>query len=322
MLRVTFLGTASSRPTVRRNVSSLMVEREGDAFLFDCGEGTQRQMMRYGVGFGVREIFVTHLHADHFLGITGLLQTWSLQGRETPVVVWGPAGSRATLRDAVELGGARFTFSVAVRELPAGEWVDYDGYRIEAFRTPHARHSVGFTLVEEERLGRFDPARADALGVPEGPLYGRLHRGEGVTLDDGRTISPDDVVGPARPGRRLVYTGDTSPADSVRDASEGADLLVHEATFGEPERSRALETGHSTARQAARIAAEADVRTLVLTHFSARYSEQPHRLRKEASAVFPGTITAEDGLTIEVPYPDQDGDTVLRSGGPGGRKMR
>jgi len=304
VLRVTFLGTASSRPTVRRNVSSLFVQREGDAFLFDCGEGTQRQMMRFGVGFAFREIFLTHLHADHCLGVTGLLRTMSLQGREEPVVLWGPEGSAGSLRELVELGGDGLAFRVALRELPAGESVRYDGYRIEAFPTRHTRDSIGLVLVEEERLGRFDPARARALGVPEGPLFGRLHRGETVELPDGRGVEPEAVVGPPRPGRRLVYTGDTRPSDRTVEAARDADLLVHECTFGEAERDRARDTGHSTAREAARIAAEAGARRLALTHFSARYSEQAHRLRAEAESVFPGAVAAEDGTTLEVAFRD------------------
>jgi len=285
-------------------VSSLFVQREGDAFLFDCGEGTQRQMMRFGVGFAFREIFLTHLHADHCLGVTGLLRTMSLQGREEPVVLWGPEGSAGSLRELVELGGDGLAFRVALRELPAGESVRYDGYRIEAFPTRHTRDSIGLVLVEEERLGRFDPARARALGVPEGPLFGRLHRGETVELPDGRGVEPEAVVGPPRPGRRLVYTGDTRPSDRTVEAARDADLLVHECTFGEAERDRARDTGHSTAREAARIAAEAGARRLALTHFSARYSEQAHRLRAEAESVFPGAVAAEDGTTLEVAFRD------------------
>lgn len=304
MLRVTFLGTASARPTVRRNVSSLYVQREGDAFLFDCGEGTQRQMMRFGVGFGFGDIFLTHLHADHCLGITGLLRTMSLQGRTEPVALWGPPDSRDLLRELVELGGDRLAFPVALREIPPGESVRYEGYRIEAFPTRHTRDSIGLALIEDERLGRFDPERARELGVPEGPLFGRLHRGETVTLPDGRTVEPAGVVGEPRPGRRLVYTGDTRPSDQVVEAARGADLLIHEATFGEAERERARETGHSTAREAAEIAARAGARRLTLTHFSARYSEQAHRLRAEAAAVFPDPVTAEDGTVLQVPLQD------------------
>lgn len=308
MLRVVFLGTASSRPTVRRNVSSVAVQREGEMHLFDCGEGTQRQMMRFGVGFRVRDLFVTHLHADHYLGITGLLRTMSLQGRTEPVRVFGPAGGRKTLRTAVDLGGDRFTFGVTVHPLKPGDSVEYGEYRVEVFSTDHTRRSVGYAVREEERRGRFDVEKAERLGVPEGPLFGKLHRGEAVTLEGGRTVRPEEVVGEPRPGRSLVYTGDTRPCDSVREAGREADLLIHEATFGDAEADRAHTTGHTTARQAAELAAEIGARRLILTHLSARYSEQPHRLEEEARPAFPGVEVAEDGDAVEVPYPEKAGE--------------
>lgn len=314
MLRLTFLGTASSRPTVSRNVAAIAVQREGRFFLFDCGEGTQRQMMRFGVGFGVESIFVTHLHADHYLGITGLLRTMSLQGRSEELVVWGPAGSRDTLLQLSELGGGRFTFPLGIRELPAGESIADDGFRIEAWKTEHTGESIGLSLVEESRLGRFDPDRARALGIPEGPLFGRLHRGEAVRLPDGRRVEPDRIVGPPRPGRKVVYTGDTRPCEATVEAARSADLLVHEATFDEAERDRAAETGHATARQAAEVAAAAGVRRLVLTHLSARYSEQPGLLSREARRVFRETRVARDGDVIEVPYPDPPRETEAGGG--------
>lgn len=287
---------------MRRNVSAIAVQREGDLFLFDCGEGTQRQMMRFGVGFGVKEIFVSHMHADHYLGLPGLLRTMSLQGRTEPLVVWGPADSADLLRTTIELGGDRIQFPVPVRELPAGEATRYAGYRIEAFPVSHTASSNGLALVEDARLGRFDVERARALGVPEGPLYGRLHRGEDVRLADGSVVRAAELVGSPRPGRVFVYSGDTRPCEATVDAARGADLLVHEATFAEEDGRRAVETRHSTAREAATVAARANVRRLVLTHFSARLSEQPQRLVEEASAVF-GAEAAEDGLSLEVEFP-------------------
>jgi ribonuclease Z len=301
VLRVTFLGTASSRPTIRRNVSALAVQREGDLYLFDCGEGTQRQMMRFGVGFTVREIFITHLHADHYLGLAGLLRTLSLQGREQELIVWGPAAGAETLESAVFVGGDRFTFPVHVREFPVGSAIRYGGYAIHAFATDHAAGSFGLALIEDIRPGRFDVERAHELGVPEGPLYGRLHRGEMVRLADGTVIQPEDLVGPERPGRKLVYSSDTAPSRTVTDAASGADLLIHECTFLDEESGRAAETRHSTARHAAEVALRAGVRRLVITHFSARHSEQPHRLEREARAVFSEVEAAEDGMTLEIP---------------------
>ncbi len=304
MLRVIFLGTASARPTLSRNVSSVAVQREGDLLLFDCGEGTQRQMMRFGVGFAVRDIFVTHMHADHYLGITGLVRTMSLQGRDEVLRIWGPVESGETLTQIVELGGDRLLFPVEVRELTTGAEVRFDGYAVKAFSTRHTSQSMGLALVEDERLGRFDVVRARALGIPEGPAFGRLHRGQAVELADGRVVRPEEVVGPPRPGRRLVYTGDTRPSENTVQAAAGADVLIHEATFGEEERERARETGHSTAREAAEVARRAGVGELVLTHLSARYSEQGFVLRQEAREVFRRTRVAGDGTTVEVPFAD------------------
>jgi ribonuclease Z len=304
LLRITFLGTSSSRPTVRRNVSGVAVQREGELFLFDCGEGTQRQMMRFGVGFGVREIFISHLHADHYLGLPGLLRTMSLQGREEALVVWGGAGSEGQLRNTIELGGDRLQFSVAVRQLPGDEAVRYDGFEIRAFPVEHTPASVGLALVEDDRPGRFDVDQARRLGVPEGPAFGRLHRGEDVRLEDGTVVRSSEIVGLARPGRTLVYSGDTRPCAATERAARGADLLIHEATFSEEEAARARDTRHSTAREAATVAERAGVRRLVLTHFSARHSEQAHRLVREAEAVHPAAA-AEDGLSLEIPFGEE-----------------
>ena len=303
MIRITFLGTAASRPTVGRNVSGIAVQREGDQFLFDCGEGTQRQMMRFGTGFAVRAVFVTHVHADHFLGLTGLLRTMALQGRTDPIFLYGPRGSSQVLRTAVHLGGDRINFPVEMVEVEPGEGFEGEGYRIEAFTVAHGTDATGWALVEESRLGRFDVDLARELGVPDGPVFGRLHRGEDVEVD-GRLIRAADLVGPPRPGRTIVYTGDTRPADTTVERARGAGLLIHEATFGEEERDRARETFHSTAAEAAGVAKKAEVRSLLLTHLSARYSDDPGRLREEAAAIFPRVRVARDGLVTEVAHHD------------------
>jgi len=306
-LTLTFLGTSASRPTVERGVSSIAVVREGETFLFDCGEGTQRQMMRYGVAFSLRDIFFSHMHVDHILGVVGLMRTMALQGREDALRIWGPPGSTRVLKRAETLGADRVDFPVEYRELSPGDCVRRDGYDIVAFGADHMRTpSLGFALVEALRLGRFNPDRARELGVPEGPLWGRLHRGFRVTLDDGREIDPAELVGPTRPGRKLVITGDTRPCEATVDASAGADLLIHEATFADEEAVRAAETGHSTAREAAEVAARAGVRRLVLTHVSARYSRDVTDLEREARAVFPATQIARDGAEIDIPYPDAE----------------
>lgn len=300
-MRVTFLGTAAARPTVGRNVSSLMIQREGDVMMFDCGEGTQRQMMRYGTGFAFSDIFFTHLHADHFLGVIGLLRTLGLQAREEPVALWTPRGTAETLRQAVELGVERVPFEVSITELEPGEAVKRGVYDVVPFRTQHAGRSLGYAVVEHPRLGRFNAQKARDLGIPEGPLWGKLHHGEAVEVD-GRVVRAEELVGEARPGRKVVYTGDTRPYSATREISKDADLLIHEATFAQDEAERAVATGHSTAREAAEVAAQAGARRLVLTHFSPRYADDPRTLEREAKSVFPHVATAFDGMVVEVPY--------------------
>ena len=306
MLSVTFLGTGAACPTVDRNVASLAVHREGEMLLFDCGEGTQRQMMRYGVGFGFKDIFFTHYHSDHFLGVIGLFRTMGLLDRKEGVTLYGPRGAQRILSGALNVGIERTKFPVEIIELKAGDRLRRGDYDLVTFETEHRADTVGYALVEHDRLGRFDPERAKALGIPEGPLWGKIHKGQSVTLDDGRVIAPETLVGEARAGRTLVYSGDTRPHPAVREAARGADLLIHEATFGDDERVRATETGHSTAREAAEVALAAGVRRLVLTHISARYNRDAPELLEEARAVFPEVVIARDGMTIDVPFPDRE----------------
>jgi ribonuclease Z len=302
MLSLTLLGTGAACPSVERNVAGLAIVREGETLIFDCGEGTQRQMMRYGVSFAFREIFFTHYHADHMLGVTGLMRTMGLQDRTLPVTLYGPRGAARILGAAISLGIERNRFPIDIVELQPGERIRRDDYDIAVFPTDHRIDTVGYAVVEHTRLGRFNPERAQELGIPEGPLWGKLHKGETVELPDGRRVSPDELVGTPRRGRTVLYTGDTRPSLSVVEAARGADVLVHDSTFGEDERERAAETGHSTAAQAAEIAREAGVRRLVLTHISPRYNRDAPELLAEARAVFPESIIARDGLTIDVPF--------------------
>ncbi len=302
MLTLTFLGTGAACPTVERNVSGLALAREGETILLDCGEGTQRQMMRFGVGFSFREIFFSHYHADHLIGVIGLFRTMSLLDRTEGVTLYGPRGAERILTHALRVGIEKTKFPVEIVELKPGDRLARKEYDLVVFDTEHRADTVGYALIEHDRLGRFDPDRARELGVPEGPLWGKLHRGEAVRLEDGREVPPSAIVGPPRPGRTVIYSGDTRPHRSVIAAAKGADLLIHEATFGEEERARAAETGHSTAREAALVAAEAGVRRLVLTHISARYGRDAPELLAEAQAVFPETIVARDGLVVEVPF--------------------
>jgi ribonuclease Z len=306
MIRITFLGTSASRPTVGRNVSAIAVQREGEVMLWDCGEGTQRQMMRYGTGFSLSSIFVTHLHADHYLGIIGLLRTLALQGRTEPLEVYGPPESRATLTEAIHLGVARIGFPVNIEELAPGDRARRSDFDVVAFEVRHGIPAVGYVLAEHDRPGRFDVERARSLGIPEGPLFGRLHAGQSVEVA-GRVIRPDEVVGPPRPGRRVVYTGDTRPMESTVEVAAGAQVLIHDCTFGDDEAGRAHDTFHSTALGAAEIAHRADVGALFLTHLSARYSAAPGPLEEEARRVFPGARVAYDGLSFEIGYTREDG---------------
>ena len=308
-LALRFLGTSAARPTVERNVSSVALVREGETLLFDCGEGTQRQMMRYGVSFALGDIFFTHFHGDHVIGVIGLFRTLALQGRTEPMRLWGPRGAKRVLRSTTHFGVDRVGFPLEITELAPGERVARAGYAIVPFAAQHrGAESLGYALAEEERKGRFNPELARELGVPEGPMWGALHRGNAVTLEDGRVIEPTLLVGPPRPGRRVVLSGDTRPSDETVAAAQGADLLVHEATFGDEEAERALETGHSTAREAADVAARAGVRRLVLTHFSARYSRDGTALLREAKELFEEVTLARDGMEVDVPYATEGAD--------------
>jgi ribonuclease Z len=303
-LAVRLLGTSASRPTVERNVASVALVREGDTLLFDCGEGTQRQMMRYGVSFAFGDLFFTHFHADHVIGVIGLMRTMALQGRLEPLRLWGPRGASRMLKRAEDFGMDRLTFPLEVTELEPGQRVERTDYAIVPFAVDHrGARAVGYVLQEKGRKGRFNPDLARELGVPEGPLWGQIHRGLAVTLDDGRTIEPSQLVGAPRPGRRVAITGDTRPCETTVDASRGADLLVHEATFGNEEAERAVETGHSTAREAGLVARDAGVAALLLTHFSARYSRDAAELGQEARECFSGTVyVGRDGMEIDVPF--------------------
>ncbi len=304
MLRVIFLGTGGSMPSPGRGMPSMMVIREGERMLFDCGEGTQRQMMCARSGFmDISSIFLTHFHADHTLGVPGLIQTMGFQGREEPLHIYGPKFVREYCDILNSLGYLRPGFEVVAHELRHGDAVERKGYRIEAFRTFHSVPGLGYALREDARLGRFDRQKALELGVPEGPLFGKLHRGEDVEVD-GRTVKSAEVVGEPRPGRLVVYTGDTMPSRAFLPILEGADLWISESTFADETADKAAETLHSSAGEVARLAAEAGVQRLVLTHISGRYSEDPSPLLADARKHFSNVAVAEDFMEVEVPLRD------------------
>jgi ribonuclease Z len=299
-LRLTFLGTSAAQPTLARNLAGLAVRRAGELLLFDCGEGSQRQMMRFGTGFAVDAVFFTHFHADHYLGLLGFLRTLSMQGREAPIDLFGPAPAASLLDRAIHLGIDRHEFPIRIRELGAGDSVERPGCRVEALPVDHGIPALAYALVEEARPGEFSLDRARALGIPEGPLFGKLQHGEAVEVA-GTTFLPEQVLGPARPGRRVVLSGDTRPSESVCEAARDADLLIHEATFADSEQGRAVETRHSTAREAGELARRAGARRLILTHFSSRYEDDLTRLLREAREAYPLAELAHDGLTLEIP---------------------
>ncbi|HLB04946.1 MAG TPA: ribonuclease Z [Gaiellaceae bacterium] len=309
------LGTSGSVPTARRGPASILVRRGGEKLLVDCGEGAQRQLLRSSVGLvELSEVFLTHYHADHYLGLPGMLKTFALRGRELPMTIYGPPGLNELFGSLQRVFG-RLTFPLRLVELRPGDALDRGDYRIVVFKVHHGVTAQGYALVEEPRAGRFDVEAAKALGVPDGPLFGVLQRGEAVEIAGGGAVRSEQVVGPPRPGRKVVITGDTRPARSVLEIANEAEVLVHDATFSEEERERADETGHSTAAQAAELARVAAVRLLVLTHLSNRYFGP--EIAREARAIFPETVVPRDFDIIDVGFPERGGPQLIKGGAVG-----
>jgi ribonuclease Z len=304
MLRITFLGTGGTLPTTNRNPSAIFINREGETMLFDCGEGTQQQMMRAKTGMKVSSIFITHFHADHFLGIPGLIQTMSFNGRTVPLDIYGPAWTKKMVKLLIELGYYKLGFEIKAHELGGGDVVDKGEYTIKAVATDHGVPSLGYVLEEKSRTGRFNKERAIELGVPVGHMFSKLQKGETITVN-GRMIKPSQVMGLRRPGRKVVYSGDTRPCDLIARESTGADLLIHDGTLADELREWAIETKHSTTAEAAQIAKKANVKQLILTHFSSRYSENAEPLLLDAKGVFENTILAEELMEIEIQLRDK-----------------
>lgn len=311
-LSLTFLGTSASVPSAARGTSATLLSRGGARWLIDCGEGTQRQLLRSGLGLvDIDMLLITHMHGDHYLGLIGMLKTYALRGRDRALPIVGPEGLSARM-DLLQPVIGRLPFDVELHEASGEEavWLE-DGAAIRAFPTHHTIASCGYSLIEAARPGAFDVDAARTLGVTEGPDFGRLQRGETVRADGGRDVTPADVLGDARTGRRVVLTGDTVPASSTLAAAAGATVLVHEATFLHEERQRAKETRHSTAREAGTLAAEADVDLLVLTHLSMRTPPGP--ARREAAEEGVTVVVPSDFDQVHIPFPERGRPELVRA---------
>lgn len=301
LLKITFLGTSGTTPSVERNPSSILIQLGKHRILFDCGEGTQRQMMLAKTGFKLDGVFITHLHTDHFLGVFGLLETLSLNEREEKLTIYSP-DSKFLSGMFKAFGYEHLSFPVEVIDLKDGDEADFGDFRVVSFQTDHIVNSLGYALIEEDRPGKFDRKKAEELGIPPGPLYSDLVNGENVKVGD-RVITPDMVVGNPRHGRKIVYTGDTRPCESVA-VINNPDVLIHDGAFTSELQEWSEETKHSTAREAAEIARKTNAELLVLTHISARYSKDATPLLEEAKEVFENTIIAQDFYSFEVQYRD------------------
>jgi len=290
---LTFLGTGGSVPTTKRNTLSIALRLGPEVLMFDCGEGTQRQLMASSVSFmKITNIFITHLHGDHFLGLPGLIQSMNFYGREAPLRIYGPQGTAKMVEAVLGLGIFDRQYEVEGHDLVPGNAVKGDGYNVEAFRASHTVPALGYAFQEDDRPGRFDPERAQALGVKEGPSFSRLVEGSSVKVGHSM-VTPEMVMGPPRKGLRLVYSGDTAPCPELRVACEGADVLIHEATVASDLESKAREFGHSTARDAASLASEAGIGVLYLVHISGRY-DGSEPLLDEARGIFSNTTIPND----------------------------
>jgi ribonuclease Z len=315
-LDLVFFGTSGSVPTAQRAPSALLVRRGSERLLFDCAEGTQRQMLRSTVGLvELREVFLTHYHADHYLGLPGMLKSFALRGREVDLTVYGPPGL-VDLFAALKRIFGKLTYNVRLQELGPGDVLERDGYNVATFAPAHGVSAIGYALVEQPRPGRFDVEAADALGV-DPRQRGLLQRGESIELDEGLVVTPDAVLGPPRPGRKLVLAGDTAPSRIVLEAARDAEVLVHEATFLDGERDRARETAHSTALEAAELARDAEVSFLALTHLSNRYFGP--EVAREARTIFPETVVPKDFDVIDVPFPERGFPRLIKGGVRRGR---
>jgi ribonuclease Z len=309
-LSVAFLGTGGSVPSARRATACVLIRAGGARILVDAGEGAQRQMMRSTGLVQLDEIYITHFHADHYLGLPGLLKTYDLQERQRPLRVVGPKGLHGLFEGLRRIFG-KIRYPVELVELGGGEAIEHDGFEMRAFDVEHRMPAQGYAFVESERPGRFDVETARKLGIADERDFGRLQRGETVSGENGE-VTPDQVMGEPRPGRKVVVTGDTAPCEMTRVAAHAAELVIHDGTFAEEEAERAAETGHATARQAAELAAEAEARMLALVHISTRYNVGT--VLDEAKQTFPNTFAPRDFDLVEIPFPERGEPKLIEKG--------
>jgi ribonuclease Z len=304
-IKVIFLGTAGSVPTPTRSLPSIVIQRQEENIMLDCGEGVQRQMTKTKVGFHKKmKILISHMHGDHVLGLPGLLQTMALMDRQKPIEIYGPEGLKRFLEVIQETLQFALTFQIEIKEITQeGILCNEEEYTIEAKASNHLTQSYAFVLIEKPRPGKFYPEKARALNIPEGESWSKLQHGKTVTSPNGRTINPSDVTGPPRHGRKIVYTGDTRPIKDFPRFASKAELVIHEATFDDSLAEKAEEDGHSTPSQAAEAAKKAQAENLILTHISARYADA-NLLLEQAQKIFKNTRVAEDFLEIELPLPE------------------
>jgi len=296
-----FLGTSGSWPTIKRNVTSLAIKRGGEVILFDCGEGTQRQLQKSQLSYmQINNIFITHFHGDHFLGLPGLIQTMQLNDRKLPLTIYGPQGIDHLVDQILHLGYFKPSYEIIAKEVTPNKIIAFDEYEIHTLAGSHGVPTIAYALHEHQRPGRFNKKRALDLGIPEGPLFSRLQKGNPITLEDGRIIQPEEVLGPPRNGRKIVYSGDTRAVEEMISFADHADALIHEATFDDSLKDIAYQYGHSTVTEAATIAKEANVDRLFITHISPRYLD-PKDLYKEAHKIFKKVIIPWDLQTFAVP---------------------
>lgn len=304
-MKLIFLGTSGSIPTTERNLPAIALRRDRELLLFDCAEGTQRQMVRAGVSpMRIKAVFLTHFHGDHFLGLPGLVQTLALMNRTDELQVYGPPGTAELVEKLLGLGYYTLTFKVQAYDIEPGGKLRREGYTIKTCEVEHTVQSLAYAVIEDDRPGKFYPEKATALGVKSGPDFSRFRAGQSVELASGQVVKPEQVMGPPRPGMKVVYTGDTRPCESVVELARNADVLIHDCTLANELLDKAIESGHSTPWEAAEIAKKAGVKQLVLIHISPRYVEDAVLL-EEAQQVFPNVIVAKDLMELEVRPKDE-----------------